>query len=241
MYTDHKRSIPLILLTGTTAIAVAVGLVLSLTSPPDAFQGDFARIFHVHVPSAWIAFLAFGFTAVGSLGWLIRKHHICDLFAASSAQIGVVFTGAAIISGSLWGKTVWGTYWDWSDKRLTTTALMFFVYLGYLAIRHATDDPLQRANRSAFVGIVGALQLPLVYFSVRLWRTLHPGTTITPGNIDMDSEMLRAFLANLFAFTLVFITLLVFQIRLETARHESIQTETLPAGAGIEPPRLGQE
>lgn len=225
-------------LVALTIVMVGIGLALALSSPPDELQGDFARIFHVHVPVAWIAFLAFAVTATGSVGWLLTRNLRWDLLAEASAEIGVVFTGVAIITGSLWGRPVWGTFWDWGDKRLATTALMFFVYLGYLALRRATDDPIQRARRSALLGVVAVVQVPLVYFSVNLWRTLHPAATIRPDGVQMGSEMLRAFLVNLLAFNLVFVVLLILRVRLGRTRLRSAAQDLELAGAAVEPPRL---
>ncbi|MDH3518724.1 MAG: cytochrome c biogenesis protein, partial [Acidimicrobiia bacterium] len=123
---------------------LVTGLFLAISAPPDAIQGEFVRILYVHVPSAWLAFMAFGVTALGSIMWLIRKDERWDRLAASSAEIGVLFTALALLTGMIWGRPVWGTYWDWLDARMSSTALMFFVYLGYLALRRATPDPLQR-------------------------------------------------------------------------------------------------
>ena len=226
------------LLVAVAAAMMAVGLWLAVTAPPDAMQGNFARIFHVHVPSAWLAFLAFGITALGSIGWLVRRTDGWDLMAESSAEIGVVFTAIALFTGSLWGRPVWGTYWDWGDKRLASTALMFFVYLGYLALRRATPDRVQRARRSAVLGVVAVIQVPLVYFSVDLWRTLHPKPSIRPTGATMPAEMLRAFLINLAAFTVMYLAMLIGRMRLARSLMAAEQ-QTLPAaGTAVTAPKL---
>ena len=207
-----------------TVLALAAGLATAFTSPPDALQGDFVRILYIHVPSAWLAFLAFGVTAVGSIGWLFTHRMGWDRVAEASAETGVLFTAVALATGMIWGKPVWGTYWDWGDARLATTALMFFVYLGYLALRRTTSDPHRQARRSSVLGAVAVVQVPLVYFSVKLWRTLHQGLTIRPDGIQMDGAMITALLVNLGAFTLVYLTLVSFRTelaRLEEAVHES--------------------
>ena len=222
-----------------TGVALGAGLGFALISPPDLLQGDFVRILYIHVPSAWLAFLAFGVTAAGSIGWLFTRRMGWDQMAEASAETGVLFTAIALATGMLWGKPVWGTYWDWGDARLATTALMFFVYLGYLALRRTTTDPRLRARRSSVLGAIAVVQVPLVYFSVKLWRTLHQGLTIRPDGIQIDGAMVTALLVNLAAFTLLYITLLSF--RTELARMEEARAEErLPAQNPVTIPRLGQ-
>lgn len=230
------------LLTGLwvlTAIALAFGLWLAFTSAPDVEQGNFVRILYVHAPSAWLAFVAFGVTALGSILWLIRKTERWDRVAESSAEIGVLFTAVALFTGSLWGKPVWGTYWDWGDARMASTALMFFVYLGYLALRRATPDPVQRARRSAIIGIIAVVQVPLVYFSVTLWRTLHQTMTVRPDGIQMEGSMVAALLANLAAFTLLYVAMLVTRVRIGAAEAASEAPAPGPAGAAVKRPDFG--
>ena len=227
------------LLAAMTGVALGAGLGFALISPPDLLQGDFVRILYIHVPSAWLAFLAFGVTAAGSIGWLFTRRMGWDRMAEASAETGVLFTAIALATGMLWGKPVWGAYWDWGDARLATTALMFFVYLGYLALRRTTTDPRLRARRSSVLGAIAVAQVPLVYFSVKLWRTLHQGLTIRPDGIQMDGAMVTALLVNLAAFTLLYITLLSF--RTELARMEEARAaERLPAQNPVTIPRLGE-
>ena len=227
------------LLVTVTAAALGGGVVTASTSPPDAFQGDFVRILYIHVPSAWLAFLAFGVTAAASIGWLFFRRMSWDRVAEASAETGVLFTAVALATGMIWGKPVWGTYWDWGDARLVTTALMFFVYIGYLALRRTTVDQYQRARRSAVLGAVAVVQVPLVYFSVKLWRTLHQGLTIRPDGIQMDGEMVVALLVNLAAFTLLYVTLLAF--RTELARlEEAAGTVELAVQSPVSAPQLGR-
>lgn len=233
------RRAPLPALSVVGAAAVGLGLVLAVTSSPDALQGDFVRIMYVHVPGAWLAFLAFGVTALGSIGWLLRRRSGWDRLAASSAELGVLFTAIALFTGMFWGRPVWGTYWDWGDARMASTALMFFVYLGYLALRRATPDPTARARRSAILGVVAVIQVPLVYFSVHLWRTLHQGMTVRPDGIAMDGSMVGALLTNLAAFTIVYLVMLTARMRL--ARLEAART-AVPvepvAGTAVTAPEL---
>lgn len=222
-----------------TTLSVAAGLVTAITSPPDRLQGDFVRILYIHVPSAWLAFLAFGVTAAGSIGWLFTRRIGWDRIAEASAETGVLFTAITLATGMIWGKPVWGAYWDWGDARLATTALMFFVYLGYLALRRTTSDPYQQARRSAVLGAVAVVQVPLVYFSVKLWRTLHQGLTIRPDGIQMDGAMVMAMLVNLGAFTLLYLTLITFRTdlaRLEEAANQNDRS----AHNRVTVPRLGE-
>ncbi len=183
---------------GVAAAAMAVGLWFALTAPPDALQGEYSRIINVHVPSLWLAFLAFGVTALGSIMWLWKKKQRWDRLASASAEIGVLFTGIGLFTGMVWGQAVWGRAWDWGDPRLTSTAVMFFVYLGYIALRNAVDDPVVKARRSAILGVVAVVQVPLVYFSVNLFRTLHQtqsirpdGSTMPSGDADCDARKCR--------------------------------------------------
>jgi heme exporter protein C len=195
-------------------VAVAAGLAGAMLAPPDQLQGELVRLMYVHVPAAWLAFLSFGVTFVASVAWLWRRRPGADRIAAASAEIGVFFTGLAIALGSIWGKPTWGVWWTW-DPRLVTTALMFFVYLGYLALRRATVDPVSRARRSAVFGVVAVVQVPIVHLSVLWWRTLHqPPTVLQPGDPTIDHTMLAALLGNLAAFTLVFVVLLRERVRL---------------------------
>ncbi|CAN5897184.1 cytochrome c biogenesis protein CcsA [soil metagenome] len=226
-------------LVAITALALAVGLFFALRAPVDAFQGVYSRIMHIHVPTAWLAFLAFGITAVGSIGWRLRKTRPWDRLAAASAELGVLFTALALITGSLWGGGVWGTYWDWGDARMATTALMFFVYLGYLALRGASPDPETAANRSSILGIVAVVQVPLVYFSVNMFRSLHQGQSIRPDGATMPTEMLMAMLINVAAFTVAYLCLLSARTRV-MALEEEAAPSGISAGAAVRPPRIGE-
>lgn len=224
----------------TAGIAAAIGLVAAFTAPPDALQGNLQRLMYVHVPAAWIAFLAFGVTLIGSGLWLWRRDSRHDRLAAASAEVGVFFTGLTLALGSVWGKPVWGVWWTW-DPRLVTTAIMFFVYLGYLALRRATVEPVARARRSAVFGIVAFVQVPIVHLSVLWWRTLHqPPTVLRPGHPTIDHAMLTALLLNLLAFTVLFVLLVRAWMRIAAAEqeHEPQDGERELAGAAVSAPRL---
>ncbi|MBW3666188.1 MAG: cytochrome c biogenesis protein CcsA [Actinobacteria bacterium] len=226
-------------LVGVAALAIAVGLWLALTAPADALQGAFSRIINIHVPSLWLAFLAFGVTAFGSIMWLWKKRPRWDRLAMASAEVGVLFTAIGIATGMIWGQRVWGTAWDWGDPRLATTAVMFFVYLGYLALRGAIDDPVVRARRSAILGAVAVVQVPLVYFSVNMFRTLHQTQSIRPDGSTMPREMLVAMLVNLAAFTLLYVALVVARMEVAEAEESAAEREAM-AGAEVKPPRLSE-
>jgi heme exporter protein C len=221
------------------AAAMAVGLWFALTAPPDTLQGEYSRLINIHVPSLWLAFLAFGLTALGSIMWLWKKNQRWDRLASASAEIGVLFTAIGLFTGMVWGNAVWGRAWDWGDPRLTTTAVMFFVYLGYLALRNAVDDPLVKARRSSVLGAIAVVQVPLVYFSVNLFRTLHQTQSIRPDGSTMPSEMLVAMLINVVAFTILYVALMA--ARMDIARVEEISREpgTL-AGDAIKAPKLSE-
>lgn len=194
--------------------ALLVALVIGLLAPTDVVQGTVQKIMYVHVPSAWLAYVAFVVTLIGSVGYLVTKNLRWDHRAGASAELGVVFTGLALATGSIWGKTTWGVWWTW-DARLVLTAAMFFVYLGYLAVRRSLDDPQRRAGRVAVFGILAVVQLPLVHFSVVWWRGLHqPPTVIRPDGPQMDPPLLFALLLATVAFTAVYAALLVRRIEL---------------------------
>ena len=173
------------------AIALAASAVMSLAvAPVDVNQGNVQRLMYVHVPAAWLAYLAFAVVFVASVAFLRTGRTRWDRLAAASAEIGVLFTALAIALGALWGKLVCGTYWTW-DPRLTTTAILLLIYLGYLAIRRLPDSPARRGRWAAVVGIVGFLDVPIVHLSVVWWRGLHQGPTVRLlGESTIDPVML---------------------------------------------------
>ncbi len=153
-----------------------------MTSPPDRDMGDLQKIMYVHVPAAWNAFIAYFIVFVASLRYLFTKDERHDLLAASAAEAGAVLTALTLMLGSIWGRPTWGVWWTW-DARLTSTAVLLMIFVGYLALRAFTDDPDRRARWSAAVGIFGALNVPIVYMSVRWWRTLHQVQS-SPSTVD---------------------------------------------------------
>lgn len=186
--------------------------------PADAAQGDVQRIMYVHVPSAWLAYLAFFVTLIAGLLYLRRDDLRYDRVAVASAEIGLLFTGLTIATGAIWGKATWGKWWDW-DPRLTTTAILFVVYAGYLLLRQSLVDRRRRARLAAIFGIIGFLNVPVVHFSVLWWRGLHqPPTVIRPGDPTIDHVLLAVLVASVVSFTLVYLWILRRRIDLEAAR-----------------------
>ncbi|HYM52708.1 MAG TPA: cytochrome c biogenesis protein CcsA [Candidatus Dormibacteraeota bacterium] len=181
--------------------------------PPDGNQGDAQRIMYPHVASAWLAYGSFGVTALAGIGYLWKRDLRLDAVAVSGAEIGVMFTAFAIWGGMMWGRPVWGVFWQWEDPRLTTTALLLALYVGYLLFRRLTDDPARRAARAAVVGVVAAIDIPIVHFSVEWWRGLHQGPTIgSPDRILNPSAPLQfviALVSMVAAFTVVWLYLMI--------------------------------
>lgn len=215
---------------GVAAVGIALGF--ALFSPKDVVQGDLTRMLYVHVPSIITAYVAFGLTTVATVGYLIRRNLVWDRWAAAFAEVGVVFLGIAIATGMIWGKPVWGVWWTW-DARLTTTALMFFIYLGYLGLRRSIADPEARANRAAVLGIVAVGQIPIVHYSVLWWNTLHQAPTILrPGDPQIDPPLLIALLVGMGAFLIVFAALVRMRLRLGRIEAE-VYAEGARAGASV--------
>jgi len=187
-------------------------------APQEATQGNVQRIMYLHVPSVLTAYLAFVLVLIGSVAYLLTRRAGWDRLAASAAEIGVVFTAITILSGSIWGRPTWGVWWTW-DARLTATAVLLLVYVGYLLLRAMVDEPEMRARYAAVVGIVGAANIPIVHFSVYWWRALHqPAAMLGPGRAPMPEWMKMVVLVNWIAFTLLFAYFL--SRRLEIARLE---------------------
>ena len=223
-------------------LGVALLLLLGLVSTPaDQNQGDAVRIMYVHVPTAWIAYLAFVVTAVGSALYLFRRTQSLtfDRIAGASAEIGVLYMGITLVTGSLWGRLTWGVFWEW-DARLTTTAFLFVTYTGYLAVRRLGGTHQQRARRSAVVALLAVLEIPLVHFSVKLWASLHQEPTVLrAGDVKMDGLMLFTLFWGVIVFTLVFIWMLMHRQRLmfmedtfeETGLEQAIAERRSEGGA----------
>ena len=189
------------------ALTVAFG-------PYDVTQGISSKLLYVHVPTVWIAYLGYSLTFVYSLLYLVKKDHRYDVLASSNAKSGVLFTVTTLIAGSAWGKATWGTWWVWGDARLNLTAILLLVYLGYLASRKFTDDLGKTSRNSAFIGIFGIIQLPILHFSVIWWRSVHQQASIlsqeavSTGSAPMSSDILTTLLISVLLVTLLHFSIL---------------------------------
>jgi len=186
----------------------------------ESTQGIVQRIFYVHVPSMWVAFFAFGLAALCSAVYLWLRDERLDMAAVSAAEGGIIFTTAGLVTGSLWGRVAWGTYWEW-DPRLTLTLLLWFIYLGYFMVRASTEDPERGRRLSAVIAIVGALDIPLIHVSVLWFRSLHPQPVVldTRQPLNLDSDMLMTLMVGLLAFTVLFLGIMGFRFGLERSRR----------------------
>src|SRR3954469_13652254 len=190
--------------------AAVVGTVIRAAyfTPLEAKQGAAQKIFYIHVPAAWVAFLAFGLVAIASAVFLWLRDQRLDQFAESSAEVGVVFTTVVLITGPLWAKPIWGTYWAWWDVRLISTLFLWFIYVSYIVLRGAIESPGMRARYSAVLGILGALLIPFIHLSVYLFSTMHPMPIVgKPSKPSLPSEMLLTLLLSLAAFALLYLAL----------------------------------
>ena len=186
-------------------------------APAERVQGDVFRILYVHVPMAWLAYLAFFVVLVGSVGYLWRRSRRLDDVARASAELGVVLTALTLVTGSIYARPVWGIWWTW-DARLTTTLVLFFIYVGYLMVRSAIDDPDRAARIAAVIGVFGFVGVLVNYFSVSLWRTLHPEPTVTRSS-GMTAEMAIALVVAVVGFTLVYARLMTRRVGLIRAQE----------------------
>ncbi|MBI4236597.1 MAG: cytochrome c biogenesis protein CcsA [Chloroflexi bacterium] len=190
-----------------------------VVAPLEAVQGVHQRIFYMHVPVAMMAYLAFVVVLVGSVLYLWKRDSKWDALAKSSAEIGVVATTLVLITGSLWGRPVWGAFWSWSDARLVTTLVLWLIYVAYLMLRSLGGPGPRIARFAAVLGILGFVDVPLTYVSVFLWTFLHPKPTLVPGGV-VPGPILAPFLVSLLAFTLLYVYLLTQRYRLERDREE---------------------
>jgi heme exporter protein C len=212
--------------TAATIILFVVGLYFALfASPADYQQGDTVRIMYVHVPSAWIAMGCYTFIALMSAIALIWKHPLADIAARAAAPLGAGFTLIVLITGSLWGKPTWGTWWVW-DARLTSVLVLFFLYLGHIALTNAFDNPQRGARAAAVLALVGFVNIPIIKFSVDWWNTLHQPASVTRLDAPaIDPAMLTPLLLMALAFLLYFITMLLVRMRsdLNAARARALR------------------
>jgi heme exporter protein C len=204
-------------------LALGAGLVMGFgVAPREVIQGNVQRIMYLHVPTVLIAYLAFAVVLLASIAYLWRRDAAADRLAHASAEVGVLFTGLTIAAGAIWGKPTWGTWWTW-DARLTSVAILFVMYLGYLLLRGMIEDRERAARYSAVLGIIAALDVPLVHFSVYWWRTLHqPPSLLKPGPVTMPQSIVAALLVNIAAFALLYAYFVAKRVELLRREEEAL-------------------
>jgi heme exporter protein C len=208
------RLLPLI--SGLAALTIALGLWLGFAAPPDYQQGETVRIMFIHVPCAWLALATYMLIAVSSIGLLVFRHPLADVSVKAAAPIGAAFTLLALVTGSLWGKPMWGAYWAW-DARLTSVLILFFLYLGLIALRSSIDDEALAGRLTALLALVGVAILPVIKFSVEWWHTLHqPSTRFTQ---TLDPAFRTPLLVMAVGFTLMLVALHMKAMRNEILRR----------------------
>jgi heme exporter protein C len=218
------------------ALVLTIGLFWSLAvAPPDYQQGDTVRIMYIHVPAAWMALSIYLFVAVASAVALVWRHLLADVAARAAAPIGAAFTFICLTTGSLWGRPMWGTWWVW-DARLTSVLILFFLYLGYIALVNAFDDPSRGGRAGAVLALVGIVNLPIIKFSVDWWNTLHqPASVLRVGGPTIAVSMLVPLLIMALGFGLFFLTLLMLRMRTALNERKAIALRLNPSAA--RPPR----
>jgi heme exporter protein C len=218
---------------GVTVIAFAFAVNQALLAPDDYQQGATVKIMFIHVPSAWLGMLGWGVMTIAALGTLVWRHPLADVTAKAAATIGAAFTLLCLVTGSLWGRPMWGTYWVW-DARLTSVLVLFLLYLGVIALWRAVEDPSRAARAAAILTLVGAIDLPIIKFSVEWWNTLHQGASVFRlGGPSIDPSILTPLLVMTAAFTLLFATLLIAAMRNEILRRRVRALLLMQASAAI--------
>jgi heme exporter protein C len=225
---------------GASAVVIAVGLFLALiVAPPDYQQGEAVRIMYVHVPSAWMALNIYLLMAVASAVALVWRHPLAEIAARSAAPIGAAFTFVCLATGSLWGRPMWGAWWVW-DARLTSVLVLFFLYLGYIALVNGFDDSARGGRAGSVLALVGVVNLPIIKFSVDWWNTLHqPASVLRLGKPTIALSMLIPLLVMALGFTLLFIALLLMRMRTELNERKlgALRLNVMPPGAARRPAR----
>jgi len=221
-------------LTAATVVAFAVGLAQTLGAPDDYQQGATVKIMFIHVPSAWLGMFCWGLMSVAALGTLVWRHPLADVAGKAAAPIGAAFTFLCLVTGSLWGRPMWGTYWVW-DARLTSVLVLFLMYLGLIALWRAVEDPTRAGRAAAILTLVGAINLPIIKFSVDWWNTLHqPASVLRLGGPTIHPAILLPLLIMTVAFTLLFVTLHLSAMRNEILRRR-VRTLRLMRAAAANP------
>ncbi len=229
-----RFAVPLLPWTGAgAAVCIGLGLWFALVaSPPDYQQGDAARIMYVHVPAAWSALAGYAGMALASAVALVWRHPLALIAARSIAPIGACFTVIALATGSIWGQPMWGTWWVW-DARLTSVVILLFLYLGYMALVHAFDEPETGERAATILALIGAVNLPVIKFSVDWWNTLHqPASILRIGGPAIDSSMLAPLFLMAAGFSLLFACLAIIRIQTELGRRRlrALQRAALQTG-----------
>jgi heme exporter protein C len=216
-----------------TLLLAPVALYLALVvAPPDYQQGQAYRIMFVHVPAAWMSMFCYVCVAVGSAVGLIWRHPLAEVAARAAAPVGAVFTAIALATGSIWGKPMWGTWWVW-DARLTSVLILFFLYLGYIALHDAFEDPARGARAASILALVGVVNLPIIKFSVDWWNTLHqPSSILRMGGPALDRSMLWPLLTMALLFKLYFVTVLILRMRAQLTERRIQNLRLSAASAG---------
>jgi heme exporter protein C len=199
-----------------TLVSLAIGLYMSLVlAPADYQQGETVRIMFVHVPAAWLALLCYSTMTLSALGTLIFRHPLADIAQKAAAPLGAGFSAICLITGSIWGKPTWGTWWEW-DARLTSMLILLLIYLGIIALWRAIEEPSKAARAVAILTLVGAINIPIIKFSVDWWYTLHqPASIMRLGGSAIHSSILQPLLVMGLAYLLLFLTLLLVRMRAE--------------------------
>jgi len=206
-------------LAAASLIVLTIGLVLAFRAPEDFQQGITVRIMYIHVPFAWLSMLCYSVMAIAALGTLVWRHPLADVALKAAAPIGATFTALALITGSIWGKPMWGTWWVW-DARLTSVFVLFLMYLGIIALTRALDDPSRSARAAAIITLVGFINIPIIKFSVDWWNTLHqPASVLRIGGPTIHTSLLWPLLVSAVGFTLLFFTLHLVGMRTEIWRR----------------------
>jgi heme exporter protein C len=214
-----------------TAIVLAFALYRAMLAPDDYQQGATVKIMFLHVPSAWLGMLCWGLMTLAALGTLVWRHPLADVAAKAAAPVGAAFTLLCLVTGSLWGRPEWGTYWVW-DARLTSELILFLLYLGVIALWRTVEDASRAARAVAILTLVGAVDLPIIKFSVDWWNTLHQGASVFRlGGSTIDPAILVPLLLMAAAFTLLFVTLLLAAMRNEILRRRVRTMRLLQASA----------
>jgi heme exporter protein C len=219
-------------LAGVTALVFAFALEQAMIAPDDYQQGATVKIMYLHVPSAWLGMLCWGLMSVAALGTLVWRHPLADVTAKAAAPIGAAFTLLCLVTGSLWGRPEWGTYWVW-DARLTSELVLFLLYLAVIALWNTVEDPSRAARAVAVLTLVGAIDLPIIKFSVDWWNTLHQGASVfRVGGSTIYPTILLPLFIMAGAFTLLFVTLVLAAMRSEILRR-SVRTMRLMQASAV--------